>query len=205
MKRLLVSLTLIAAIGGSVWAGDPLEKLAREFGKSLAPLKKPTVGILTFPYHDGRVSSGSTILSERLTTYMADVKNVRVIERTLLKKVLQEQHLAETGITDASAVQQVGKVLDVDVIIVGTLNDLEGNQTELNARVLRSDTGEVLAARMIVVDRVWSDSPHRPRPSAVSIYSPPEEDPAPVSNDPIEIGFPGSVGRAPVRSYSGGR
>ena len=68
-------------------------------------MKKPTVGILTFPYHDGKISSGSTILSERLTTYMADVKTVRVIERSLLKKVLEEQHLAETGAIDASAAQ----------------------------------------------------------------------------------------------------
>jgi TolB-like protein len=183
-------------VGAGAWAGDPLPKLARDFGKSMSALKKPKVGILNFLYHDGKISSGSSILSERMTTYLADVKGIRVIERSLLKKVLEEQHLAETGLMDASAAQRIGKILDVDVVVTGTLNDLEGEQTELNARMLRSDTGEVLAARRVVVDRVWSDPPHRPRSRDDAANLSPSDDVKPAANDAIEIGFPGGDGRS---------
>jgi hypothetical protein len=208
VKRGFVFAALAAGLLNTAWAGDPLEKLARDFGKSLAVLKKPTVGILSFSYPEGRVSSGSTILSERLTTYMAGNKNIRIIERALLKKVLEEQHLAEVGVTDASAAQRVGKILDVDILIVGTLDDLEGGQTELNAHVLRSDTGEVLAARDIVVERFWLDAPHRPRPAILpSDDTIDEPDVKPAPNEAIEIGFPtgGNGGGATLRSYPGRR
>jgi hypothetical protein len=195
MKRAFVLFALLAVAVNAAWAGDPLEKLARDFGKKLSTLKNPTVGILAFPYHDGKISSGSSILSERLTTYMADIKNVRVVERMLLKTILEEQHLEGTGLTDASAAQRVGKVLDVAVLVAGTLCDLDDKRTELNARILRSDTGEVLAARRVIVNRVWPDSPHRIHPPTAMSCSPRADDEIePAPNEAIEIGYPGVHG-----------
>lgn len=201
MKRLILTLIALAFPIASFAAGDPLRKIAKEFRKEMRSLKNPRVALLSFPYHNGKISSGSSILSERLTTYMAEVKGIRVVERNLLKKLLEEQHLSETGIVDASAAKKIGKVVGVDVLITGTLNDLEGERTELNARVIKSDTGEVIAADHIVVDRSWSDSPRFPGQAVYrSIPEAPEE--KPVSNEAIEVGIP--AGRGGGGSYRGG-
>ena len=200
MKHFMLAVILAFGAGAHSWAADPLEKMSREFGRNLESLKNPRVGILSFPYHDGKISSGSSILSERLTTYMAGLRNVRVIERTLLKKVLEEQHLSETGALDAGGAQKVGKVLDVDVLVVGTLNDLEGGQTELNARVLRADTGEVVAAKRVVALRVWPDAPRRNRPAVSPSPALEQNEPTRDSNEPIKLGP--AAGRG---GYLGGR
>lgn len=183
--------------------GDPLRKASKELAKEIRPLKNPRVALLSFPYHNGKISSGSSILSERLTTYMAEAKGLRVVERNLLRKLLEEQHLSETGIVDASAAQKIGKVVGVDVIITGTLNDMEGNRTELNARVIKADTGEVLAARHVVVTRSWSDAPRfTNRVTVDAVVEEPEEKPVP--NEAIEIGVPAGRGGGRRGGYGGG-
>ncbi|MCG3205993.1 MAG: hypothetical protein KCHDKBKB_02719 [Elusimicrobia bacterium] len=174
--------------------GDPLRKVAKDFHKKTRSMKSPRVAILSFPYHNGKVSSGSSILSERLTTYMAETRGVRVIERNLLKKILEEQHLSDSGVVDSSSAKKIGKVLDVDLIITGTLIDLESEQTELNARVLRSDTGEVLAANRAVVERSWSDKPRSLTPNDHPAKSEPEAEEKPIENEAIRIGYPGGRG-----------
>ncbi len=173
---------------------DALRRLARDFGKKLQPLHKPRVALLPFPYHNGKISSGSSILCERLTTYMAETKKVRVIERNLIKKLLEEQHLSETGVVDASAAQKIGKVVGVDVIITGTLNDFGENETELNARALEAASGEVVAAGRVVVEREWQDRPRSPKPIAPIVVQEDEDEERAVPNEAIEIGFPGGRG-----------
>lgn len=202
MKKLLLFIGCFVIPLSSHAAGDPLRKIARDFGKKIQPLKKPRVGLLSFPYHNGKTSSGSSILSERLTTYMAEIRGVRVIERALLKKLLEEQHLSETGVLDASAAQKLGKVLGVDVIVTGTLIDLEDNTTELNARALNAGTGEVLAAGRAVITRTWSDRPRSPRERTASSSSrPTDQEERPAENEAIEVGYPGG---GPGRAGGGG-
>ncbi len=179
-------------------AADPLQKVAKELGKEIRSLDKPRVAMLSFPYHNGKISSGSSILCERLTTYMAELKGIRLIERNLLKSLLEEQHLSETGIVDASAARAIGKVLDVDVIVTGTLDDLNDELTELNARAIKTGSGEVLAAAHATIQRTWTD---RPRAATQTVAAPAEDvEEAPQKNEAIEIGYPAG-GRG---GYSGG-
>ena len=204
MKRLallLIGLSLALPVSAG---GDPLRKVAKQLRKEMRVLKNPRVAILNFPYHNRKTSSGSSILSERLTTYMAEIKEVRVVERNLLRKLLEEQHLSETGVVDASAVKKIGKVAGVDVIITGTLNDLNLERTELNARVIKADTGEVIAAHSAVVARSWNDPPRFPNQAVVeSLPAEPEE--KPVSREAIEVGIPAGRGGGYRGGYYGGR
>lgn len=191
MKKQILLLLVLVLAPMAVHA-DPLEKVAKTFAKKMRSMKNPRVALLGFPYHNGRISSGSSILSERLTTYMAGQKGVRVIERNLLKTLLEEQHLSATGIVDASAARKIGKVLDVDVIVTGTLNDLETEQTELNARALKAGSGEVIAASHVIVTRSWNDRPRNPN-QALSCPLPMVDETDP-PNEAIRIGIPGMRG-----------
>ncbi len=191
----------------SMAAGDPLKKMAKELGKSLVQIKGVRVGILAFPHHDGKVSSGSTIVSERLTTYLATTKGIYVVERGLIQKLLEEQHLMDVGVLDSKTAKKLGHVLGVDVIVSGTLIDMGDNKIEVNARGIRSDSGAVVAASQAVIERTWKDRAHKPGDESREMRI---EQPEPVKEKPneeeaIEIGYPASGGGRPGRPARGGR
>ena len=150
-----------------LWAaslqGASLDKVSKTLAKGASNLKNKKVAVLAFPYHDGGVSSGSSIVSERITTSLVGKKGLRVVERRLIEQLLAEKKLSETGVIDQENLKTIGKILDVDAIVTGTLIDLAGDKTEINARMIRSDSGEVLSAGREIFERGWSDVPVKPR------------------------------------------
>ncbi|MFA6004362.1 MAG: FlgO family outer membrane protein [Elusimicrobiota bacterium] len=140
-------------------AAQPLEKLAKQLqdGVKDQPIKQAAV--LSFPYHDGAYSSGSTIIQERLTTVLVQGGKFSVVERNLLKKALEEMKLDQSGVIDSASTKELGKLLGADAVVLGTLNDLAPDQTEINARIIQTETGKILAAASAKIERTWTDDP----------------------------------------------
>ena len=127
--------------------------------------------MLNFPYHDGGLSSGSSIVQERLTTFLVESGKIEVIERNLLKKILDEMKLETTGVIDEKTTKELGKVLGVSGIVTGTLNDLK-KKTEVNARIIHTQTGKILAAGSVKIKRTWTDLPVVPDKPVISNPTP---------------------------------
>jgi len=136
-----------------------LEKLAKKLEKGVAKGANRKVAVLGFPYPGGGVSSGSTIVQERLTTHLGERGKVELIERNRIQAVLDEMRLEQSGIIDEKTTHELGKVLGVAALVTGTLNDLPGDRTEVNARLIDAQTGKILAAGMAEIERTWKDSP----------------------------------------------
>jgi TolB-like protein len=170
-----------------------MNKVAKQLVKKIEKMKTPRVGILAFPYHDGKISSGSSIVSERLTTYLAKRKKIRVVERRLISKILEEQRMNETGVIDPNTAQKMGQVLGIDVIVTGTLIDLDEDRTEVNARALDAETGEIISAASGKIVKTWKDRPRSPNPPKFRTQ---RVDPQPVvgervkDEEPIKVGYP---------------
>lgn len=143
-------------------AAEPLKKLSARLEKGLKDETNKKVAVLSFPYADGGQSSGSSIIQERLTTFLVDGGKVVVIERSLIEKVMGELKLGATGALDAESTQKVGKLLGVGAVVTGTLNDLAKGKTEVNARLIQTETGRILAAGQAKIERTWTDGPARP-------------------------------------------
>jgi hypothetical protein len=204
MRKMSRSILLVAAFLPSiVFGGDPYKAMAKKIAKKIGKAENPKVGILAFPYHDGRISSGSSIISEKLTTKMASCKGIRVVERRLLSKLLEEQHINETGVIDPSTAKEMGKILGLDVMITGTLIDLNNNFTEVNARALATGSGEILVAEAVKVERTWSDPPRFAHPRFPR-KDPPETEERPNeevkdekdSDGLIQVGYPRGGGKS---------
>ncbi len=188
--RKISLIIFLAAITGTAWSANPYQKIAKDLAPALVKLKNPRVAVLALPYHNGIENSGSAMVAERLITQLAHKKGLRIIERNLLRTLLEENKLSEIGVIDAESAKQAGKVLGVDVIVSGTLIDLGERRTEVNARAMDAQSGKILAASQTIVEKTWPDSSslrRRPEP----IYHEPEEHTE--DNTPIEIGYP--VGR----------
>jgi hypothetical protein len=173
-------MTVVLIINAPLSAA-PLDSLAKKLAAGASALGNKKIAVLTFPYHDEKISSGSRLISERLTTCLVGQKGVRVLERNLIGELLKERRLAESGIIDPRSLKAIGKIFDADAIVTGTLIDLPNDKTEINARLIRTDTGEVLSAGRVTVERTWNDAPceiiiRRPvAPQATRAPAPPDD------------------------------
>ena len=188
--RSLSVLCSLFILSGWVHASS-LNSVAKRIAKGARKLPNRRIAVLPFVYPDGGISSGSSIVAERLTTLLVD-RGVSVVERSLLDRVLGEMKLETTGMTDAASAQKLGKMLNADAVVTGSLDDLSDQETELNARLVRTETGEVLAASTITIDRTWKDAPQKPIPPA-----PPYDDSSTLHMSPL---IP--VQRGPGRGYA---
>lgn len=84
-------------------------------------------------------------LAEMLTTALINAGHYRIIERQQLEKVLEEQALGQSGALDSETAVVVGKLMNLDAIVVGSISSLT-NAVEADARILNVETGEAIAA-----------------------------------------------------------
>lgn len=142
---------------------DALPSVAQKLAKGLASASVKRIAVVPLSYPNDERSSGSTIIAERLTTELVGLPGVEVVERALLDQALGEIQLGLTGAIDQATTQKLGKLLGVSAIVTGTLNDVSDTRTEVNARLIETETGKILAASSARVRRTWTDRP-RPQP-----------------------------------------
>jgi TolB-like protein len=87
----------------------------------------------------------ATGIPEMLITDLANQRDITVIERERLDEVLQELALGGSGITDNATALEVGKVLNVELLIMGNLT-VAGESFRLDTKILEVETAEVLGA-----------------------------------------------------------
>jgi len=122
-----------------------LSELSKEISDELTGNQKTTVAVAEFVDLDGRVTPFGKFLAEELVTRLYKTKKLKVIERQRLDKVITEQKLNLTEIIEASSAKRIGRILGVDAIVAGTISEL-GNNFRINARIINTETGELLAA-----------------------------------------------------------
>ncbi|MBI4349991.1 MAG: VWA domain-containing protein [Elusimicrobia bacterium] len=157
MKKLVLTVLTLAAFCGGARA-QPLDKLAGKLAAGLKDRPAIKLAVLEFPYTGGKASEGPVVVQERLTTALAQNRNITLIERGLLKKVLGELNLQTSGAIDEETVKKLGKMLGADALVTGTLNDLKEDRTEINARVVETGTAKILAASSLSVKKTWKDT-----------------------------------------------
>ncbi|MFH1368495.1 MAG: FlgO family outer membrane protein [Elusimicrobiota bacterium] len=196
---LLSSLVMLLS-GAAAFAEDNYDKLAKELTEVEKSTTQAKIAIIPFSYLDKRKSDGGAIVSERLTTRIGKMKKFQVIERSLLENVLQEQHLEASGLVDAETAKQIGKVLGVEAIINGTLLDIGGGMVEVNARLIKTETAEVMTTASVQVKKIWTDvsvaQASQPQAAQPQAAQPPAEEP--VQEEPAA-----PVYKAPAKKVNG--
>lgn len=161
-KKLYLLVAMFVFASTVVHAGDALKTISRKLADASKKQPKLSMAVMDFPYSRNRFSTGSQLVSERLVTYLVQDGAI-VVERRLLEKIFEERRLWETGLTNPAIVKNVGNILGVDAIVTGLLSDVTESTTEVLARLIKVDTGEILAAATVVMRRLWADLPRLPR------------------------------------------
>lgn len=138
---------------------DPYKKVAAELAQGLRRIENARVAVLAVPHHDKHVSDGPALVSEKLSAYLAGDKKFTIVERNHLVQILKELHLSESGTLDPKTTHRIGQALNANVIVTGTLINLNADETELNARALLIENGKVIAASRAVLPCTWRQKP----------------------------------------------
>jgi len=157
---LICGLILIFGIG-SVHA-DNLNSIAREVTKAAKSKKIQRLTVLVFPYPDGNISSGTSLVSEQLASLLAKTAGLQIIEGSRISEVVhqiqQEQWLAAAS----SQTTRTNKDWGIDAIVTGTLNDAPHNKTMVHVRLIQVPSGAILADASAQIRRTWYDPPQPP-------------------------------------------
>jgi TolB-like protein len=119
-------------------------------GSANADFKKTKIAVLDFQLQGEGYETADMgqIVAEWLITALVKEGRFDVIERRLLKKLMEEQKLVMTGIVDESTATELGKLLGVKVIISGSVMKIQ-NLMEVNSRIIDVESGSIVAAESI--------------------------------------------------------
>ncbi len=144
------SLLAIAFVGALLL---PRPGLAQDDTKK-APDRRPGIAVLPFD-NGGSYGAGKEDLSaltiglqQMLLTELAQNSNLRIVERSALKQILEEQNLVGAGRVDPSTAARVGKLVGARYVILGDFMDLNGN-FRTGGRVVDVETSEVLKGEAV--------------------------------------------------------
>ncbi len=125
---------------------EGINALTEQINKYMVEQKKTKIAIIPFPdIQKQKVNVFGSFIAEELTTNLFTTGKFKIVERSLLKQVLDELKLGQTGIVDANSAKELGKLTGVDAIIAGTITDL-GSTIAINCRLIETQSGEVFAA-----------------------------------------------------------
>ena len=136
---------------------DPYSRMAKSLTKDMKALKGKTVAIVPFSDTNGRASVGGAAVAIFLETQIAKRGKLRLVERSLLNKVLDELKLHNTGLISKESTLKIGRISGADLLITGTVTDVGSTKVEVHARLLQVETGEVLRAVKARVSQKWPD------------------------------------------------
>jgi TolB-like protein len=108
-------------------------------------IPKKVIAIMDFEVVRGSEKEVGRITLEELTSLLIESGHFTVVERQKLKTVLSEIELSQTGLMQEPQGKAVGKLLMADLILTGTLSEMQGNW-DINLRLVDVRTGRASAA-----------------------------------------------------------
>lgn len=87
-------------------------------------------------------------LQQMLLTELAQNSAMRVVDRSVIKNLLEEQNLGASGRVDPETAARIGKLVGARYVVTGVFTDLFGD-FRMDGRVIDVETSEVLKAEEV--------------------------------------------------------
>ena len=116
---------------------------------SLYGSDKKTVAVMNFKgYGDKSIKFLDNALPESISTSLSEIKEIKIIERSQLGKVLNEIALEQTGAVDTGNVSRAGKLVKADILILGSISGTQDNVI-VTFKAVDVQSGTVLDSKTI--------------------------------------------------------
>ncbi|MFP3090968.1 VWA domain-containing protein [Treponema sp. TIM-1] len=126
--------------------------LFTEISLSFPEGERSVAALAPFAIQDGGEPPLLAYLNESALTALAGNPRLTLVERSRLDAVRAEQRLAASGMLDADAAIGVGKLLGARYMITGQVIPMT-SQVIVFGRVINVETGEILSAAQLFLDR----------------------------------------------------
>ncbi len=77
------------------------------------------------------------------------IKNLKIIDRSILNKILEKQALNQTGLFEKDSLQKVGKLIGANYLILGSLIKGISGDIRIDCRIVNSESGEIINAEEV--------------------------------------------------------
>lgn len=121
---------LVFLLSAALWAQGHLDSL------------KPAVAVLDLT-GNGYAKADLEVLTNRLRSELVETGHFTVVERSEMTAILKEQGFQQTGCTDASCAVEVGRLLNVQYMIIGSV-DKAGEIITVNVRQVKVESGVIV-------------------------------------------------------------
>jgi TolB-like protein len=144
-----------------------VEQLAEQLIKATPDDRKLRIAVADFQDLQNVTSDLGRFIASRLTTRLAQSPKFFVVERQRFGQVLAELRFSMTDLVDPEKAKQLGEMVGVEGILVGTLSDL-GSQVDVDARIIEINTSRMLLSTTLTItkDHVVTDLLARGRATA---------------------------------------
>jgi len=124
-----------------------LSKLADKLAVLIKENGKKKVAVIDFTDLQGGGSELGKYIAEELTVGLVMAKrDFSVLDRANLRRVLAEHKLTAAGLIDPENSKKLGQFLGVDALILGTIVPKGTNSVGLTAKIITTDTAEIVGA-----------------------------------------------------------
>src|SRR3989441_7724220 len=129
-----------------------LAALATQLAAEFSAHQVNRVAVLPFENTTGqKTDSLGTYLAEKITHLLFAKRPATVVERTFLDKVVNEIVRGYSGQFNEGSLKKVGRLLNADTLIVGSYTRLTNGLTEVMARAVFVETGEIVGAGSTII------------------------------------------------------
>lgn len=131
----------------------PFKLCALALLATIAPLSaaaKKTVAVADFANTSSSRSLDylRTALPESVSGTLSSSREITVVERSQLKKILKELELEQSGVIDAGQVSRAGKLARADVLLLGSFTG-NAESIQVTLKAVDAATGAVLESRSV--------------------------------------------------------
>jgi len=151
LLKCLVLFSGISCLCGDIYAGPASSKLsvlAESLIKGYESKAEGKATLAVFPFtceeklQKQRVGFAvSELMSHRFVAH----PNFTVVERGEINRLLSEQKLQSSGVTDSATAVKLGQMAGANALLMGNLNKVDGLY-QVNARIVNAETGEIVAS-----------------------------------------------------------
>ena len=109
---------------------------------------KITIAVLNFEPKNISIETAEAV-SDILSTELFNTNRFQVVERKAVAKIFEEHKLQMSGVTDMDQAAQIGQLLNVQKIMIGSVSKL-GSTYIINTRLVNVETGELDLAEKVM-------------------------------------------------------
>ena len=139
-----MSLASITRKTKEIGEGDKVYQLAKQIKR---------IAITEFPYGE-RFNDLSKDIEDRFYTAMIQ-RGMQIVERETLTEILAEQAMEWTGLFDLSSAAELGKLLGVEGVLIGSITD-QGETLAIRARLVDVETAQAITAAASSINKTPS-------------------------------------------------